>query len=321
MSLRERFEFFNPFMSPAWRFERVLEMVSQNPPSRASRTEDDKWIRGYRKLLVRIEGQDTRQAQMEVCKDNPALYYAHLIHHNPDKDFRTRVQARILAKVSDEDIAKKEWHTLPATITWYNKLFFDVRSRLECKDYIDKVVVGRWDDRQSNPDGSMTCYQNDMMLRLFGFYGGPILLDYVLRHMNGLGRVWKDAECDGWRDKEWMRNLRNNSSKMMNTFPFNKWTVMQLFEIHAKLIEMDKQAQLAGGGAPADYKRNVEEMLKTVPWAIGDRGFKDKSALELEYDQTAVEPRADESLMLATGQVPMSLKEVKELELRLAAER
>ena len=320
--MRALFEKFNPFRSPAWRFERVLEMVSRRPtPARASRTDDDKWIRGYRKFLTRIEGRETRDAQMEVCQENPALYYAHLIHHNPDKDYRLRVQARVLAGETDYEIARKQWGTLPAAITWYRHLFFDIADRMQHKDYIDKVIAGRWDDRQSNPDGSITFYQDGMMLRLFAFYGGPIMLDFVIRHMNGLGRAWKDAECAGWQDKGWARSMRNNSSKLMHTFPFNKWTVMQLFEIHLKLIEMEQAAQLAGGGAPTDYKRNVEELLKQVPWSIGDRGFKDKTQLELEYDETAAEPRANETLLLARGSAPMSLQEVKELELRLAAEK
>jgi hypothetical protein len=321
MSLRATFELYNPFRSPAWRFERVLSLVSRRPaPERASRS-DDRYIRAYRKFLTQLEGRETRDSQMEIFGSDPALYFAHLLHHNPDKEYRTWVQARILAGQTDTEIARKCWGTLPATVSWYNKLFFDVRDRLDCKDYIDKVVVGRWDDRQSNPDGSTTFYQKSMMVKMFAFYGGPIILDYLVRSLKGLGRAWKEADGDGYVDKGFMRETRGRSATMMHDFPFNKFTVTELFNLHGKFIEMEKQAQMASGGAPADYHRNAEAMLKQIPWRFGQKGFKDKSELELMYDNTAVEPRADEALQLAAGVAPVSLEEIKDLELRLAEEK
>lgn len=315
------FEKYNPFRSPSWRFDRVLTLVSARPrPLRASRTDDDRYIRAYRKFLVRIQGRETRESQMPIFEENPALHFAHLIFHNPDKETRSIVQAKILARESDRAIAEYV-NTLPDAIAWYAKLFFDVRDRLKSRGYIIKVISGRWDDQTSAPDGSMTEYQKYLCYKLFGYLGGPGILNFVIHGANEGCFPYKSADYPDWFDETWASFTRCRSAMMMKTFPFNKYTVMQLFELHLQLVVMTKQAQLGSGGAPADYRRNVEEMLKSIPWVVGERGFKDKSAIEHTYDVTAVEPRADEALQLAQGTEPQSLKGVRELQMRIASEK
>ena len=322
MSLRAQYEKLNPFRSPGWRWERVLELVSHRPePLRASRTEDDCYIRAYRKFLVRLQGRETRLSQMELFRETPALYFAHLFHHNPDKEHRSEIQARILAGQTDREIATKQYGTQTDVLRWYSKLFFDVRDRLGCSSYIRKVIIGRWDARQAASDGTITAYQWDMLLKIFGYYGGPHDLEFILESMKGQGRGYKAESSMDRMQENYLRNIVGAAAMHARTFPHNKYTVMQLFEITFKIIELQRRTQLGAGGAPKEYHRNAEALLKSIPWSIGSRGFKTKSRLELDYDESAVEPRADEQLQLASGVEPAELAAVKDLELRLVSEK
>lgn len=316
------FEKVNPFRSPAWRFERVLQLVSNRPrPLPASRAHDDIYVRTYRRFLMQIQSREAAEDQMELFLADQGLYLAHMLHHNPDKEWRAIAQASILARESDEKVADRI-HSIPSAIDWYEKLFFNVRDRLKSRIYIIKTVLGRPDERRGVAvSNAMSDYQRDMCLKLFGYFGGPLVLEWLLAGIADHGFPRKVSEFAGWVDKTWSSEIRIQSMAMGRTFAVDKFTVMQLFDLHARMMESDRAAQSAAGGAPMDYRRNVEALLNEIPWVVGEKGFNTKNAVEHEYDLTAVEPRADEAMQLAMGVEPAELAEVRELQMRIAEEK
>jgi len=297
----------NPFRSPCWRFDRVLTLVSHRPsPLPASRLYDDRYIRAYRDFLLRAEQAPGRDEQWALGARNPGMFYAHLLHHHPDQEYRNLLQARILSGLSSEEIAIRYLGTIPDAVHWYERLFFDVRDRLTCVDYIIKVIIGRWEDRQANRNGVLSAYQSDMMLKLFGYWGGPVILDFVVSAGTGLLKPKTADECGQWFDQLWERLVRTKSATAMYAHPFDRTTINSLFDAHYRLLDMAKQAETSGVAAQ-EYHKNVEMCLQSLTWNFGQRASDTKNALQRKYDTTAVEPRAAEMLELAAGVEPKQL--------------
>jgi hypothetical protein len=314
------FEAYNPFRSPSWRYDRVLKLVGHRPrPLKASRAHDDDTVKTYRDFLLRMRNRESREAELGLFVENPSLFLANTIINHPDHEWRSILHARVLARQSDEEIA--QWaSTLPEAVSWYNELCFDVRDRLESRGYIIKVIVGRPDDRRPSHDGSMTEFQRELCYKMFGYFGGPLVLEAVVAGMSEGTFPYRPADVPAFVDNAIAQIVRNRTAMAARTMAVNRYTLPTLFTTYAQILTITKQVA-EGGGAPSDVKQNVEAMLGEMRWSVGRTGHLKKTSLEQAYDMTAVEPRADEAMELAKGREPDSLRDIKDLQLRLAVEK
>ena len=312
------YEEFNPFRSPAWRANRVVKLLGARPVKLPSRTQDDRWVKGYYRFLSAYNACEDQEERLRLFPDNPGVYYAHTMHTNSDEEWRAIIQARILTNDTYEVIGERVC-TLASAIEWYEKLFFNVRDRMHNKDYIVKSIIGRADDRGPDMEGTLTEFQRTVCYKLFGYYGGTMMLDLLIA---GLVHDTIPYRVDGLKDfmdSAIKTNLRRKAMMMARVFSVNKFNVMQLFDTVCRIMEMEKGFDGAIGGN-SEVLKNVEEMFREVRFAIGDK-TPDKNILELSYDTTAVEPRADETAFLAEGQEPASLVALKGVTLRMAQQK
>ncbi len=132
----------SPFRSPQWRLHRVMEMIRHRPRPLRPRRSDDHNIRVYRWVLLELaaagENDERRDA---VFRQYPAVGQAHLLHYSADIENRQVLEARLLTTESFPEIAHR-FATEPATIKYYEQIFFHVRDRLKHGDWIRKVIRG-----------------------------------------------------------------------------------------------------------------------------------------------------------------------------------
>lgn len=303
-----KYQKYNPFRTPSWRTDRALELVQHRPePLRCSRKRDDEYIREYRSFLLKYFRCHTDDGRANLSSGNPGLFYAHVMHHHPDTEQRAIIQARLLAGLDNEQIAKY-WHTLPETIEWYERLFFNVRDRLDAHDWVVKAVLGTAANRISVGDGRLTDNQRDMTYKLFAFFGGPLIFDVILSGFSAGNMPSRQTECDEWFETTFARLLTNRATQHARVFEVNKYNVMQLMEITCAIIG-GRRAEREGGGPQNEVERNIEVMLEKLPWGLATRK-EDHERLTVEqrmFSNTAVEPRTEEQFMLAAGQVPQNL--------------
>lgn len=88
---------------------------------------------------------------------------------------RAEVEARLLARQDDEDIAARCGLTA-AAVRAYHDLFFQVRDVLGAEFYIHNVVLGPQVDAGLSEDDT------DILLKLLGYAHGPLMVDLVLRY-------------------------------------------------------------------------------------------------------------------------------------------
>ena len=168
------YERLHPLRSTRWRYDRVMEMVDarkkhQKEPEPGR---DDRYVRRARKFLMewkrRGQGQDEDQIdrmRQKLFPKYPGLFYAYEIFTGPEDSIRWMLESRLLAGQTDEEIAKNVGF-IPEMIEWYEALFFNVRDRLENKDYIVSQVI-----RPSMGTGLQNLTM-EMSAKFFGYFGG-----------------------------------------------------------------------------------------------------------------------------------------------------
>lgn len=307
--MHSQFQQFNPFRDPQWRYERCLKLVEHRPrPLNASPRRDDEYVRRYRKFLLRFLRDESEEARAALFPLDPAIFYAHLIHHHPDREWRSIVQARLLTGATDEEIAHMG-ATLPETINLYERLFFNVRDRLDNKDWIVKTILGTATQRSANRYDTTTDHQRDLLYKLFGYFGGPVILDVIISGFASRDLPQSAKHVSGWFDRTLKTLIKRRATTEAHRFECDKFKVMELMHIHMSIIAAEKES---GGGASTDYEKCISEMLAQTPWGVAKKGFSKLNQNQQKFAISAVEPRADEQMELAFGKVPATLIEREE---------
>jgi len=124
------------YQGPEWRWDRATGIVGGR--YELSRSKDDSSVHRVVKMLrILRNGSGDKEGAMRRC---PAEYEAYLIHtRREERGARWMLRAGILARRTPEALG--EYLGLdPATVTAYEKLFFDVRDKLDHSEYIATQV-------------------------------------------------------------------------------------------------------------------------------------------------------------------------------------
>jgi hypothetical protein len=310
--MHDQFQHVNPLREPSWRFQRVLDIVERDTPGRCTK-QDDEAVREYRRFVVKLRRQQSGEGQMTIFPKFPGLFLAHLLHHQADKEWRWLIQARILSGEDNEAIASR-MSMLPSAVDWYEKIFFNVRDRLDATDYIVKQVIGKPEERKATArEGAISDFQEQISYKLFGYYGGPLVLDIMFGGFAKMPMPERPERTAEWLDTTWSTLLRRKSASAVRHLEINKFNIMQLMEMQLRLIEVAKDS----GGSDTEFERNVQGLLNEIPWELSEVRAK-RQAEEMDQDlfvPTAIEPRSDELMQIAMGRVPRQLLTDRKLQI------
>ena len=315
---------FNPFLRPDWRFERVLKLVGRVPtPGRTTKL-DDGYIKEARSFLLKWrKGEAARE---QLLMDNPGLYYAYLIYDNiqTDPEVRFMLEARLLSGQPFTEIADA-LKTLPKTIAWYEKLFFNIRPFLVHHDWIVKHVLLPSSDRfiendDEDDDDDVAAHAHtvplivrphlDMTLKFFSYFGGPIMCEFMIGGFKRGMSVNTHDDISPWFNEQWQLTLQRRSTQAAGVFEVNRYNVIDLFSTHSRIIELQRSAE-SGDERRTVVESHIHAMLSELPWTVG------KQARELysdsmigEYDEMAAELNSEELMCIGSGEEPTYLDEL-----------
>lgn len=248
---------------------------------------------------------------MALFPKYPGLFAAHLFHHQPDKEWRWLLQARILSGENDEQVARR-MSTLPSAVKWYERIFFNVRDRLDASDYITKQVIGKMEERSTSArEGRLTDFHEQMSYKLFGYFGGPIILDIIFSGFTRVPMPDRADRTDQWMDSTMQSLVRRKATSAARHLEINKYNIMPLLDLNMRIIEAAKDS----GGSVTEYERNIQTVMDTIPWELSEARVKrmERTGEQVPFETTAIEPRADELLQLAVGKVPRKLLQDRKL--------
>ena len=302
------FNQWDPYRSPRWRYDRAAHLAKTRAPGKTHElTRDDKFIGDTFKFLRewKRHTRNTQQAtnDLRVARlypKYPGLFLAHQLFLQKAGDpIRYEVEARILARQTDEEIAKRvSMH--PEGIRWYELIFFNVRDRLDNEGYIGRQVIG------PAVAHGLRNISLDFSAKYWGYYAGPYMLDLILSDIDPSTPMPKvGTDLNHFMDNYWNKAARIRSVNSIGAFDVNQFNVLQLFELHSQLIQQAHAAQLTAGGAQTPYEEVLSGVMNSVQWSVGR---KRQQALEnsplKDYTGQPVELRVSEMLEVAAGGNP-----------------
>jgi hypothetical protein len=321
------FRLQDPFRPPDWRWRRVQEICNPpggGPPSRSSRR-DDIWVVKTRNFLMRWRACTSDLERRDLYHKMPSLTIAYrLFERDADEPQALIVQARLLARQTAEVIAQG-LGTFPEAILWYESLFFNVTPYLNNTDWItSEVLLPALASRRPFPlapvagpgappppapplrEPPLAQPFLDGSLKYLAYFGGPLFVDLLIQGVPAGQPLASAGGLPAWLDQMQGLILRRRSLQAALQFDVNKYNVMQLFELHAKIIEVENSAE-AGEARQTEVDRHVKAMIDSIPWAVGEGGRRVVAGTQLEkYDEGSMELRDDEVQAAAMGQLDPS---------------
>jgi hypothetical protein len=252
-----------PLRCPHWRLDRVVQMTSHRPSPLRPGPYDDHYVRIYRRVLLALTaaGMDDSSRE-EVFRANPDICHAHELHYSLDIERRQILEARLLTNETLEGIALG-FGTSARTIDYFEKLFFNIRDRMQCRDWILKAaIIGPRRRYRDSKKGAMTDEQRGYVYRLFGFYGGPLVLDAVISGIGSQAVPRRPEDVEGWFQDELQQIVRISAAAAAAVVPFNERNMM-------RIMKMALRASARANKKPAETPRyNDEAWAKKVYAAI-----------------------------------------------------
>lgn len=279
--------YMDPLLEPDWRHRRVMELVRMRPrPGRCGLYDDD-WVRRGRSIQIVYQNREDQASRRKLQFDDPEIFYAVRLHElgaggcRADRDAELLVQARLLAGEDDEAIAAT-LGTTAGVIEAYAALFFDVRARLDIRDWIvTRVLIPAF---MRTPDDDMAAVDDDEdavatvsvptlgrsfldgSCKYFAYFGGSEILNALL----GGTRTQLSANgLEPFLDQTFKRILRAKSIQAIGRVPVNRYNLRDLMEVHAQVMGLEKD--VGGSGEQSAYLESMRQMLDALPLKVGDR--------------------------------------------------
>lgn len=275
-----------------WQLARLLK-EKKLPESIAKKTNDEYVLQAW-----------NFQTKLATCKDEvdrwvlmeefPVIYSAYLIHkRGEDEDrapLRYMIEARILAGQKDEEIAFVIG-TDPAVITWYERIFFDVKEKLKNPDYILGCVMG------PSIYSGLSDRDYDLLWKLFGYLYGVHVLESFIQTTSRKFRPENINEVDTALAEDARSALQRKVAVVSRTFAVNPFSQSELLNIYARFIEVER----AVGKEKAHdiILQNVQVMLDNLPMTIGSESTDSQEVKS--FDSIDADLRSDELLTVAAG--------------------
>ena len=179
-----------PLLRPQWRLERVVQLISHRPIPLQPGRYDDHYVRAYYRIMLDLAaaGDDAEKLD-QVFRQYPAVCHAHRLHYSADLERRQILEARLLTSETFAEIAVR-LATEPSVIEYYERLFFNIRDRLQSSGWIILAGIGR---RSGSPDD-----QRGYVYRLFAYFGGPLVLDAVISGMESTEIPRQAEDVPSW---------------------------------------------------------------------------------------------------------------------------
>ncbi len=302
--MKQLLEQYSAFRKPEWRFEAASVRAAMK--SRPNSWGYDKVTRQMVAFLQAKKGFGAGTPG-RVAGRHPIPHLAHQIYTHQDDTVKILVEARILAGMTDEEIAESV-ATYPEVIGYYAKLFYDVRDRLGAKDYIFRQIIN-----STTAPSKHGLQISELSAKYFAYFGGPILLDFIVNGDAGLDKPRETGELGEYLDKFLTGTIRRRANVAATEISINRYNAVELIGMHYRLLELQAESDTGLPGSSQKWQDNVTRFLSEVPWSFGEEGqrLRADGSVIANIDEAAIELRAEQSIRYQAGEMPA--EEIKEL--------
>jgi len=287
---------------PDWRWQRATEIVLEG--SRLVAGRDDQIVRGLCNFRRKLDRVSTDDQQLALLDENPALWEAHNMYVGEDTPVEARweLEAFLLCHEWQPHEVAAHLGIDEAVVIAYEKCFYDVTSRLQYQSLILHAVIGR------AVQTGLAERQHDCLWKLFGYWGGPLVLDAYIHKFNRPQRP-ETVDGVGAFNNDCVRHMLGTKALVSAmTMPVNWNTQTEILHLWKELMMLELQAGQAGGGSDA-YYQNIDAMVacfQFLKYRPGVDPAPTNRAARLE--EGGVRMRADELAMIGMGKEPQGLE-------------
>jgi DnaJ-domain-containing protein 1 len=251
-----------------------MEMIRHRPQPLTTCWEDDHNTRVYRIVLLGLaaagENAELRDA---VYYQYPAVCQAHVLHYSADVESRQILEARLLTRETFAEIAAR-LATQPATVEYYERIFFSVRDRFEQRDWIRKVIRG-----PAIADGIESARSSSALrgyvLRFFAYHGGALALDAMINGMATTTVPQQPKDLEGWFSDVFGQVVRTTAAAAASTLDMNQKNMMQTVKLALRARAASAKKGKASSSGPSE--ETLENILAIVTRSIAGRELPEDS--------------------------------------------
>jgi hypothetical protein len=287
----------NPRRPVNWRWQRAsLAANGDYPLSR--RRDGDLWVARAAKFIREQESCNTELDLAYLSERNPTIFWAYDIWYTQNESgnpVRSEVEARLLADDQLANIARRV-ATEVEVIEAYERLFFNVRERLADRGYLMHCVLGPAVHR------GFQASEYDLMWKLFALLGGPLAVDLMVDQSVGHARPDRASDLKYFVADVAQNDLRRVAMLALKTLRINNFNAMEIIDKFLKLVELERAGGTGAGIAAEAVKQNVDAMLTSLPFTVGQRSAHADAAPLDRYDDLPAELRYEEVMAISAGQ-------------------
>jgi len=287
----------NPWRPVDWRWQRALKLQGKEF-RRNPRFDDTDITNAVRFIEAAQYSEGDRSRSTILALRYPDMYWAVDMYKNADAAWRYEVEARILANESVSEISSR-MDMRPGAMEIYERLFYDVRSRLRHSSYILHIAIG--------PALHKGLKESDYHLiwKYYAFTYGPRMLDAIIQQAIAPGRPRTADEVRGTFQDDGMASVLRKQALAARTVPINAFTQIDVMTVYSKFVEIERVTGQDRTVSTNTLMQNVQKMMGMLPLCVGAPGETDvDDNLVARYDRTATDLPTQQLLLAAAGQAP-----------------
>lgn len=222
----------NPLRPLDWRAVRARELLRYSP---APRDYDDALVRGYSSYLRDLKAaSDDASRQEQAGRLRPHIALAHKLRYDTNCHPRHMLEGSLLTRESLATIATKrglDEHTVDA----YEKLFFQVRDRLDAQFWVAQVINSAAARCSSPSTDRLRDEEQAYIYHCAGYYGGPLVLESVISAVGPGGALAAAGEAANWQGGTLAAQIRTWALALVATRELRQSDALALMKLAWRL--------------------------------------------------------------------------------------
>lgn len=239
INLREN----SPFRPVDWRWLKARRLLADD--KKPNRKYDDTYVVMAYRFQKELFGIENEWDQLNVLERFPDLYDAFQVYNGEtsltdssisDSAIRSDIEARLLAKDSTNEAISDRTFIKLDSIDIYEKVFFNVRDRLNNRSWLMNHVIG------ANIHKSINDTDIDLLWKLFAINGGMRVLDDMVDVLSELITPEESLTKYYRSHNRHVISRRSLISAITIRAKNDQYIRLSLIEMGNKLLEIDQQA-------------------------------------------------------------------------------
>ncbi len=235
----------DPMRAPRWRADLAIRIVQQGAGSVHPGASEDEYVEKYVQLLKVLSAAEAERSDFQQVRlSMPHLFGAHSLYYSQDGLCRSVLEAWLLTSESFDQIAKR--CGLDALcVEAYESTFFNVKDRLRATDWVTKSIHDSVAGSALEPGDAMTEDDIGLLLRLFGYFGGPLILEHLIGAIVPEKSMGIKNEIFAGSDDTLVQTIALRAAASLQHFSLNARNSLRLMRLAVKTRAAAIKAQRA----------------------------------------------------------------------------